>query len=68
MENGLLKSLLKIIGVGYVTEFGAGILKDFGSHSIADKVELGGKLTIVLLSMPILEGLLQLVRGFLQLA
>ena len=67
VENGLLKSLLKIVGVGYLTEFGAGILTDFGSATIADKVSLAGKLTIVLLSMPIVESLLGLISGFLQL-
>ena len=67
VENGLIKTLLKIVGVGYLTEFGAGILNDFGSHSIADKVILGGKITIVVLSLPILEGLLTMVSGFLKL-
>ena len=67
IENGLLKILLKIVGVGYLTEFGAGILNDFGSNAVADKVILGGKITIVLLSLPILENLLTLLRGFLQL-
>ena len=67
IENGLLKMLLKIVGVGYLTEFGAGILTDFGSVSIADKVTLAGKITIVLLSIPVLESLLQLIGDFLQL-
>ena len=67
VENGLLKILLKIVGVGYLTEFGAGILNDFGSHSIADKVVLCGKVTIVALSIPVIESLLQLVSGFLKL-
>jgi stage III sporulation protein AD len=66
MENGLIKILLKIIGVGYVTEFGASILNDFGSSSIANKVILGGKITIVLLSAPIFENLLNLMSGFLR--
>jgi stage III sporulation protein AD len=67
VENGLLKILLKIVGVGYITEFGAGVLNDFGSHSIADKVVLCGKVTIVILSLPVVESLLQLVGGFLKL-
>lgn len=66
-DNGLLKVLLKIVGVGYITEFGAGILNDFGSNSIADKVVLGGKITIVMLSIPVIESLLGMVGGFLQL-
>ena len=67
IENGLLKILLKIVGVGYLTEFGASILQDFGGNSMADKVVLGGKITIVLLSLPVIEGLLNMVKGFLQL-
>ena len=67
IENGLLKTLLKIVGVGYITEFGAGILTDFGSTSVADKVSLGGKIAIVMLSLPVIESLLTLIRGFLQL-
>ncbi len=68
MNNELLKILLKIVGVGYLTEFGAGVLTDFGSPSIADKVTLGGKIAIVALSLPILQSLLQLINGFLGLA
>ncbi len=67
MENGLMKTLLKIVGVGYLTEFGAGILTDFGSGAIADKVVLGGKIAIVALSLPVIENLLVLVQGFLRL-
>ncbi len=67
VDNGLLKILLKIVGVGYLTEFGAGILNDFGSSAVADKVILGGKLTIVVLSLPIIESLLALIKGFLEL-
>lgn len=67
IENGLLKILLKIVGVGYLTEFGTGILQDFGGNAVADKVVIGGKIAIVILSLPVLEGLLQMVRGFLQL-
>lgn len=67
VENGLIKMLLKIVGVGYITEFSAGILNDFGSSSLADKVTLAGKVAIVLLSMPIVESLLTLMNTFLQL-
>ncbi len=67
VENGLIKLLIKIVGVGYLTEFAAGILNDFGSSAVANKVVLGGKIAIVVLAFPVLEGLLSMVRGFLQL-
>ena len=67
IENGLIKILLKIVGVGYLTEFSAGILNDFGSNAVADKVILGGKLTILILSLPIIESVLKLMSGCLEL-
>lgn len=67
IDNDLIRLLLKIVGVGYLTEFGAGILHDFGCASIADKIVLAGKLTIIALSLPILSSLLTMVNGFLQL-
>lgn len=67
VNNGLIKILLKIVGVGYLTEFSAGILTDFGSSSLSDKVILGGKLLILALALPIIESLLSLISKFLQL-
>lgn len=67
VSNTLVRVLLKVVGLGYVTEFSAGILQDFGSPSMADKVILGGKVGIVLLSFPIIESLITLVRGFLEI-
>ena len=68
VENGLAKILLKIVGVGYLTEFGAGILRDFGSVAIADKVVLAGKITVAVLAIPVRESLLGIIKGFLSLA
>jgi hypothetical protein len=42
-------------------------LQDFGSNAVADKVVLAGKITIVMLSLPIIESLLSMVNAFLQL-
>ena len=67
VENGLIKILIKIVGVGYLTECGAGILTDFGSNAVADKVVLGGKLTMLFLAIPVIKMLLQLMKGFLGL-
>jgi stage III sporulation protein AD len=66
MDNDLLKLILKMVAIGYLTEISSGILIDFGSTSLADKVVLGGKLTILLLSLPILDSLLKILQTFLQ--
>ena len=67
VENGLVKTLLKIVGIGYLTEFAAGILTDFGSASVADKVILGGKLTVLAVSLPLLYRVLTVLNTFLGL-
>lgn len=67
VDNALIKILLKIIGVGYLTEFSAELLNDFGSGSLASKVELCGKITIFALSLPILQSLISLITDFLNL-
>ena len=65
MGHGLIKILLKIVGIGYIAEFSAGVLNDFGSQAMADKVLLGSKIVILTISLPIFESLLTLVSVFL---
>jgi stage III sporulation protein AD len=67
MENGVVRILVKIVGVGYLTEFSAGILNDCNTSSVADKVVLAGKLTVIVMSLPILGGLLELFKQFIAL-
>ena len=67
MDSGLIRQLIKIVGIGYLTEFSANVLTDFNASSLADKVILGGKLTIVVMSMPIIGGLLSLFKQFIEL-
>lgn len=54
-------TVLKITGIAYITEFGAEVCKDAGEGSIASKIELAGKVTIVVLAVPIITSLLDLV-------
>ena len=60
-----LSILLKMIGITYVGEFASGICKDAGCQTLAVQIELFGKLTILLLSLPVLSALLETVRKFL---
>ena len=54
-------TILKIIGIAYVIEFGAQICRDAGEESIASKIELGGKVIIMVLGIPILTALMDLI-------
>ena len=67
IDNSLIKIIIKIVAIGYLVEFSAGVIEDFGSKSIADKLVLAGKVIIFAVSVPILQSLLELIGGFLEL-
>jgi stage III sporulation protein AD len=56
-----LLTLLKILGIAYISEFGAQICRDAGEGTIASKIELAGKILILLLALPIFTAVLQVV-------
>ena len=56
-----LKILLKITGVAILTEFAVSICKDSGETAIASKIDFGGKIIIVSISIPIITALLELI-------
>lgn len=51
--------LIKITGIAILTEFAVSICKDSGESAIASKVDMGGKVIIVSMSIPIIAGLLE---------
>jgi len=53
--------IFRILGVAYIAEFGAQICKDAGEGAIASKIEMGGKVIIMVLSAPIIISFLNLV-------
>ena len=65
VDTTYLNTLLKMIGITYIGQFGAGLCKDAGYSSIAGQIELFSKLSILSLSMPVLLALLDTVYGFL---
>lgn len=65
VDSSLFKSVLKVVGIGYITEFGASVCKDAGVLSIADKVMFAGKICILLLCMPIINNLIEIIIGIM---
>ena len=63
----IVRTLLKMVGIGYIVEFSAGVLHDFGQDSLADKLIVCGKIVILVLAVPILESVLGLVSDLLGL-
>ena len=60
--NGqFLGILLKITGIAFLTEFAVSVCNDAGESAIANKVDLGGKVIIVAISIPIISSLLETI-------
>lgn len=56
-----LKILIKITGIAILTEFAVSVCKDTGETAVASKIDIGGKIVIVSLSIPIIQALLETV-------
>ncbi len=61
IDTAYLSTLFKIIGIAYIAQFGSEVCKDAGESSIASKVELAGKVVIMVLAVPIITSLLDLI-------
>lgn len=61
IDNELFAILLKIVGVGYLTEYACGLCEDLDCGGISKKIALGGKIAIFLMALPIVNALLDTV-------
>ena len=61
INKSFLSNLLKITGIAFITEFAVSICSDAGEKAIASKIEIGSKVIIIAMSIPIITSLLELV-------
>ncbi|HQL35377.1 MAG TPA: stage III sporulation protein AD [Bacillota bacterium] len=54
-------TILKVIAIAYITEFGAQICRDAGEGAIAAKIEFAGKVLIMVIAIPILAALMDIM-------
>lgn len=65
LDSSYIAMILKMIGVTYVAEFSANMCKDAGYNTIASQIEMFAKLSIVVLSMPVLLAFVETIGDFL---
>lgn len=65
IDSLYLKILMKIIGIAYLCEFSSNLCKDAGYSSVAGQIEMVGKLSILIVSMPVMTALLDTIKTFL---
>ena len=61
INSQFLSVLLKITGIAFLTEFAVSISNDCGETAIANKIDLGGKVLIIVISIPIISALLETI-------
>ena len=65
INSKFLGILLKITGIAILTEFAVSICKDSGESAIASKIEIGSKVVIISMSIPIISSLLEVMLNML---
>ncbi len=65
LESGYFAILIKIVGISYLCEFASNICKESGFLSVASQIEIGGKLTMLVMSMPILLAIVDTITEVL---
>lgn len=65
IDDIYLTTILKIIGIAYITEIGASLTRDAGLSSVAANIELAGKIFILLLAVPIISAVIEAILTFL---
>ena len=65
VKNIYLGTLLKMVRSTYIAEFASGICRDAGFSALGTQVEMFGKLSILAVSAPVLQALLETLQVFL---
>lgn len=65
-NNEFILLLIKITGISILTEFATSICKDSGESAIANKVDLGGKIIVISMSIPVISATLNGLLGLLE--
>lgn len=61
INKEFLLILIKITGIAFLTEFAVSVCKDVGESAIASKIDFGGKIIMIGISIPIIASLLEVI-------
>ena len=65
IDSSYLTVLVKIIGITYIGQFSSAICKDAGYQMIGTQIDLFCKLSVMVLSMPVLLAILDTISEFM---
>lgn len=68
-ESGLVSLyfgiVLKVLGISYIADFAAALCRDAGEELMASRVEMAGKVLILVSALPIVNEVLNVIRSLL---
>lgn len=65
IDSIYLSSILKMVGIVYLSEFSCNICKDAGYHAISSQIEVFSKIMILAMSMPVVTALMETIQNFI---
>ncbi len=60
VDGELSAYLLKSLGICYITKFASEMCKDFGQTGLSSKVEMAGRATVFILTVPLIKNILSI--------
>lgn len=66
IDTKYFKIVLKVIGISYITQFGVELCRDAGENAIASKVDAAGKICVMVLTIPVISGFLDIIIKMLK--
>ncbi len=60
-DGTYINILFKALGICYITQFAYDICKDSGENALASQLEIAGKISLIILALPLFEKLMDIV-------
>lgn len=64
-NSGYISLMIKVVGITYIGDFSSNICKDAGYVALGNQIEIFAKITIMALSLPVIETLIDCVNKML---
>ena len=64
-DNQFITLLLKLTGISILIEYAVSVCKDAGENGIASKIDFGGKIVLISMSIPVISVALEALMNLL---
>jgi stage III sporulation protein AD len=66
IDESYMEILLKIVGISYITQFSSDICRECGCGAIGNQIQIFGKISVMLVSMPVVLALIETIQYLLE--